>query len=75
MTTERLVHPHWLLSILVAIFFFPIGVVPLVFSFLCADAQNKQNEINAARYSSYVVTASFIIFSLAILTFFWAALT
>jgi hypothetical protein len=46
-------NPHWIMSIIVSIVFFPVGLVALVFSFLSNDGFEKGNVVDARRYSRY----------------------
>ena len=46
-------NPHWIMSIIVSIVFFPVGLVALLFSFLSNDGFEKGNVVDARRYSRY----------------------
>lgn len=46
-------NPHWIMSIIVGIVFFPVGLVALLFSFLSNDGFEKGNVADARRYSRY----------------------
>jgi len=57
----QLADPRWVLSIVVAVLFFPIGLLAVLFSYLCDDANKKGQLADAARYSHYAKMTAFIL--------------
>src|ERR1700733_10094170 len=51
-------NPHWILSIIVSIAFFPVGLVALLFSYLSNDRFEGDNVAEAKRYARYARNCS-----------------
>lgn len=57
------VNPHWVLSIVVTILFFPIGLLALVFSYMSSNATSAEL---AAKYAKYAKTAGMALICVAV---------
>jgi hypothetical protein len=61
--------PHWGLSIVTSILVFPLGLLALLFSILCANATTAGNQESATKYSSYAKRTGVILLSLLVVAF------
>jgi hypothetical protein len=62
-------NPHWVLSVLSLLAFFPLGALSLVFSILCTNATTAGNHELAQKYSLYAKRSSVAFIVLAVLAF------
>jgi hypothetical protein len=57
-------NPHWALSIVAGLLFFPVGLIALLFSYLSHDRNEKGEVIEAHRFSRYPRNSALTLFVL-----------
>lgn len=66
MDTPSPINPHWVLSIIAGVLFFPTGTLAVLFSYLCAHDLALGNLESARRYSQYVLYTIYVLVALAL---------